>query len=65
MSETERLKTGVRSSVVTLQRLLMELEASPRLGARECVYCQSTLREVLKQLKQIKRIAGDGSADGR
>ena len=57
MAESERLKNSVKTQMLNLESLVTYLEDRGVLGAKEYVYCQAKLQEILKHLKRLERMA--------
>ena len=58
MADVE-IKNGIRIELLTLEELLKYLEERGELGAREFLYCQSKLRDVVKNLKRLERVTNE------
>jgi hypothetical protein len=52
------LKTTLKSQATQLQELMSYLEDRRELGAREYLYCQAKLHDIVDQLKRLERSTG-------
>ncbi len=57
MAEAELLKNSVRTQMANLEGLVAYLEDRGMLGAKEYVYCQAKLHEIVKHLKRLEHLA--------
>ena len=56
------LKTNLKTQATQLQELMNYLEDRRELGAREYLYCQAKLHEIVDQLRRLERSTGTGRA---
>jgi hypothetical protein len=49
------LTTGIRAQMVSLENLLAYLEDRGQLGAKEYLFCQARLQDIVKQLRRLER----------
>ena len=53
----QSLKPVIQAQLVSLETLLNYLEERGQLGAKEYLYCQAKLNDVVKELKRLERLA--------
>jgi hypothetical protein len=56
------LRTDLKAQATQLQELMSYLEDRRELGAREYLYCQAKLHEIVEQLRRLERSTGSGRA---